>query len=584
LKLVADIYRRSYLIILVVLVGIISGLGAIILYTLINLSITFFLENLDTYSPPSAAGEIDLFDFYINVPKIPLWIIPAIGGLLSGFIVYKFAPEAEGHGTDAVIRAFHRERGIIRGRIPIVKAIATALTIGSGGSAGREGPIAQIGAGFGSIVGNFFKLTDRERRLLVIAGVGGGIGSIFRSPLGGALFAVEVLYKRDTEVDGLVYSFISSIIACIVFNYFITLIHPDFGSIFRTPPFEIKHPAEILIFGIVGVFAALIAKLYVWVFYTVHDFFKRLKINNYFKPVIGGLLTGIIAIFVPQALEMGYGYVQLAIDEKLTLNLILLILFAKILTTSFTVGSGGSGGVFAPSVVIGSMVGGAVGYLMKLLFPTLIMNPGIYVIVGMGAFIAAVAKTPIASITMVVEMSGSYMALPAIMIASAVSYLLSGDTTIYREQVDTRADSPAHRRELTRHILEGLKVKDAMTPVEKVITVSPKNTVQDVLYLIQKTGHLGYPVVENGKIIGIITLSDINSIPEEDRTKLKVEEVMSKKPIVISPDDNLEDALKLLIKNDIGRLPVVENGKLVGIITRSDIMRAHAKELARLGI
>ena len=230
------------------------------------------------------------------------------------------------------------------------------------------------------------------------------------------------------------------------------------------------------------------------------------------------------------------------------------------------------------------MVGGAVGYLMKLLFPTLIMNPGIYVIVGMGAFIAAVAKTPIASITMVVEMSGSYMALPAIMIASAVSYLLSGDTTIYREQVDTRADSPAHRRELTRHILEGLKVKDAMTPVEKVITVSPKNTVQDVLYLIQKTGHLGYPVVENGKIIGIITLSDINSIPEEDRTKLKVEEVMSKKPIVISPDDNLEDALKLLIKNDIGRLPVVENGKLVGIITRSDIMRAHAKELARLGI
>lgn len=580
----ADIYRRSYLIILVVLVGIISGLGAIILYTLINLSITFFLENLDTYSPPSAAGEIDLFDFYINVPKIPLWIIPAIGGLLSGFIVYKFAPEAEGHGTDAVIRAFHRERGIIRGRIPIVKAIATALTIGSGGSAGREGPIAQIGAGFGSIVGNFFKLTDRERRLLVIAGVGGGIGSIFRSPLGGALFAVEVLYKRDTEVDGLVYSFISSIIACIVFNYFITLIHPDFGSIFRTPPFEIKHPAEILIFGIVGVFAALIAKLYVWVFYTVHDFFKRLKINNYFKPVIGGLLTGIIAIFVPQALEMGYGYVQLAIDEKLTLNLILLILFAKILTTSFTVGSGGSGGVFAPSVVIGSMVGGAVGYLMKLLFPTLIMNPGIYVIVGMGAFIAAVAKTPIASITMVVEMSGSYMALPAIMIASAVSYLLSGDTTIYREQVDTRADSPAHRRELTRHILEGLKVKDAMTPVEKVITVSPKNTVQDVLYLIQKTGHLGYPVVENGKIIGIITLSDINSIPEEDRTKLKVEEVMSKKPIVISPDDNLEDALKLLIKNDIGRLPVVENEKLVGIITRSDIMRAHAKELARLGI
>jgi len=582
---VVGIVRRGYFILLVVLVGILSGLGAIILYTLVDLSITFFLENLDSYSPPNAAGEVNLFDFHLNVPKIPLWIIPAIGGLLSGIIVYKLAPEAESHGINAVIRAFHREKGIVRGRVSIVKAIATAFTIGSGGSAGRVGSIAQIGASFGSIVGSIFKLTDRERRLLVIAGVSGGIGSLFRSPLGGALFAVEVLYKRDTEIDGLVYAFISSIIGYIVFSCFITSIHSDFvRSIFQTPPFEIKHPAEILIFGIVGVFVALIAKLYVWVFYTVHDFFKMLKINKYFKPVIGGLLTGIIGIFVPQALEMGYGYVQLAIDEKLTLNLILMILFAKILTTSFTVGSGGSGGVFAPSVVIGSMVGGAIGYLIKLLFPTLIINPGIYVIVGMGAFIAAVAKTPIASITMVVEMSGNYMILPAIMIASAVSYLLSGETTIYREQVDTRADSPAHRRELTRDILEGLKVRDAMTPAENVITVSPKNTVQDVLYLIQKTGHLGYPVVENGKIIGIITLSDINSIPEENRTKLKVGEVMSKEPIVISPDDHLENALKLLIKYDIGRLPVVENGKLVGIITRSDIMRAHAKELARLEI
>jgi len=582
---VADAYRRGYFVVLVVLVGVISGFGSIMLYTLIDFSTTLFLENLDSYSPPSAAGECSIFQFHLNVPKIPLWIIPAIGGLLSGLIVYTLAPEAEGEGIDAVVKAYHRGRAMIRGRIPIIKIVTSAITIGSGGSAGREGPIAQIGAGFGSFIGNLFKLTDRERRLLVIAGIGGGLGSIFRSPLGGALFAVEVLYKRDTEVEGLVYAVISSIIAYIVFNYFLMSVSPNYsGTIFRTPPFEIRHPAEILIFGVVGVFAALIAKLYVWVFYTVHDFFKRLKISNYFKPVIGGLLTGIIGIFVPQALEMGYGYAQLAIDGKLALSTILMILFAKIFATSFTVGSGGSGGAFAPSVVIGGMVGGAVGYLMKLMFPTIVTNPGIYVIVGMGAFIAAVAKTPIASITMVVEMSGSYMALPAIMIASAVSYLLSGETTIYREQVDTRADSPAHRRELMRDILEGLKVRDAMTPAENVITVSPKNTLQDVLYLIRETGHLGYPVVENGKIIGMITLSDINSVPEDELVKLRVEDVMSRKIIVVSPEDNLENALKLLIRHDIGRLPVVENGKLVGIITRSDIMRAHAKELARLGI
>ncbi len=577
-------FKRFSFLILVILVGIISGLGSVLLYSLIDLSTTFFLENLDSYKPPSAAGEVDIFKFSLSIAKLPLWIIPAIGGLISGLIVYTFAPEAEGHGTDAVIRAYHKERGIIRGRVPIIKAIATALTIGSGGSAGREGPIAQIGAGFGSVLANFFNLTDKERRLLVIAGVGGGIGSIFRSPVGGALFAVEVLYRKDTEIEGLIYSFISSIIAYIVFNTFIFSFHPEFTSIFKTPEFSIPYPSEILIFGVVGIFAALIAKIYVTIFYAVHDFFKRLGIKDHVKPLIGGILTGIIAIFVPQALEMGYGYAQFAIDGRLTLNLIMLILFAKILTTSFTIGSGGSGGVFAPSIVIGSMVGGAIGYFIKILFPSLISHPGAYALVGMGAFIAAVAKTPIASIIMVLEMSGGYKMLPAIMTASSIAYILSGDTTIYREQVDTRADSPAHRRELIRDILVGLKVRDAMTPAENVISVSPKNTIQDVLYIVQKTGHLGYPVVKDGKLVGIVTLTDVNSIPEERRTKMKVEDVMSRNVITISPEDNLENALKLLIKYDIGRLPVVENEMLVGIITRSDIMKAHAKELGRLGI
>lgn len=579
------LYSKSYFLTLVILTGFISGLGAILLYTLIDLSSTFFLENIGDLALPSAYGEVKIFTFQLSAIKVPYFILPALGGLISGLIVYKFAPEAEGHGTDAVIKAFHREKGIIRPRVPLVKAIATAFTIGSGGSAGREGPVAQIGAGFGSAIAQTLRLTDRERRLLLVSGMAGGIGGIFRSPLGGALFAVEVLYRRDTETEGLVYAFISSIISYLVLTaYLLQFYHEMPGNIFRTPEVRITNMSEIAFFAVTGAVCALVAIIYVNLFYSIHDAFKKLNVRNWLKPAIGGLITGLIAIYVPQTLGMSYGYVQLAIDNRLALEVIVLLLVGKILTTSFTVGSGGSGGVFAPSIVIGSMVGAIIGHLANAIFPGHAMSPGAYVIVGMGAFISAVAKTPIASIIMVLEMSGGYELLPAIMTASAISYILSGDVSIYREQVETRADSPAHRRELIKDILEGLRVSEAMTKLGEIITVSPNNSLDDVLFLIQKTGHLGFPVTEGDRLVGIITLSDITRVPDEKRANLKVEDVMNRNVIWVTPEENLENALKILIKNDIGRLPVVEDGKLVGIITRSDIMKAHAKELARLGI
>ncbi|WP_456478900.1 chloride channel protein [Geoglobus ahangari] len=579
------LYSKSYFLMLVILTGLVSGLGAILLYTLIDLANTFFLENLGNLYLPSAYGEVKIFSFELPLPSVPYFILPAVGGLISGLIVYSFAPEAEGHGTDAVIRAFHREKGIIRPRVPIVKAIATAFTIGSGGSAGREGPVAQIGAGFGSAIAQVLNLTDRERRLLLVSGIAGGIGGIFRSPLGGALFAVEVLYRRDTETEGLIYAFISSIISYLVLTAYLFQFHHEMpGSIFRTPDVRITGFGDVILFAITGVACAVVAVVYVKTFYFVHDTFKKFRIKNWLKPTIGGLITGIIAIAAPQTLGMGYGFVQLALDNKLALEVILLIIVGKILATSFTVASGGSGGVFAPSIVIGSMVGALIGHLAGVLFPGHSVVPSAFVIVGMGAFISAVAKTPITSIIMVLEMSGGYQLLPAIMTASAISYILSGDVSIYREQVETRADSPAHRRELVKDILEGLTVRDAMTKAEEVITVSPNNSLEDVLYLIQKTGHLGFPVTEDGRLVGIITLSDITRIPDEKRSELKVEDVMNRSVISVTPDENLENALKILIKNDIGRLPVVEEGRLVGIITRSDIMKAHARELARLGI
>ncbi|MDL5502390.1 MAG: chloride channel protein, partial [Candidatus Methanoperedens sp.] len=332
-------------------------------------------------------------------------------------------------------------------------AISSITTIGTGGSAGREGPIAQIGAGFGSTLASFLKLSDRERRIMLICGTAAGVGSIFKAPLGGAIFAIEVLYKSDMETEGLVPAFISSTIAYSIFSSFF-----GWGNIFTTPSFNFTNPKELIFYGILGILCAVTAILFVIIFYGLRDkVFKPLKIKPHFKPAIGGLLVGVIAIFLPQVLGTGYGWTQIAINGniiKMSIILMMVLVLAKILATSLTVSSGGSGGVFAPSLVIGSMVGGSFGQIMALVFPTIITEPGSYALVGMGALLAGVSKVPIAAIVMISEMAGNYNLLAPMMVASTISYMLAGKWTIDEKQVENRASSPAHRREMTVDILE----------------------------------------------------------------------------------------------------------------------------------
>ncbi|HOL44795.1 MAG TPA: CBS domain-containing protein, partial [Methanothrix sp.] len=244
-----------------------------------------------------------------------------------------------------------------------------------------------------------------------------------------------------------------------------------------------------------------------------------------------------------------------------------------------------SGGVFAPSIVTGSMVGALIGYLFHQLFPEIVVQPEAFVLIGMSAFIAAVAKTPIASILMVLEMCGSYTLLPALMISSALAYCLSGEHSIYSEQVATRAESPAHRMEMSVDVLKDVRVEEAMVPADRLISVSPSQKVSDVLALIEKTGHIGFPVVENGKLIGIVTFRDVEMVPVGDRENRLVKDIMMRDLIVTYPDESLEDALIKLVQKDVGRLPVVDrkmNRMLLGLITRSDIIKAHAREVMKL--
>lgn len=554
------------------IIGIISGLGAVLLYLLIQLSTAFLLGYLGGFTLPSSGGEISFFSF--TTSSMVSWRIPLVlifGGLLSGFIVYKFAPEAEGHGTDAYISAFHYKNGEVRERVPLIKTIASSLVIGSGGSAGREGPIAQIGAGFGSWFIKRINLSTNDRRTAIICGAAGGIGAIFKAPLGGAIFAIEVLYRRDLEVKALLPSFMSSIVAYSTFGLFF-----GFNPMFVTPEFSL-HIQNLPFFIILGLMCAGFAIIFIKFFYLIKDkAFNKLKIPRMLKPAIGCGIVGMIALIVPDILGPGYGIIQLAIESRFTLLLLLVLIFTKIVATSFTIGSGGSGGVFAPSLVIGSTIGAFLALLLKLIFPLFNITVAPFAVVGMAAFITAVANVPIASIIMVSEMTDTYSLLVQAMLACTVAYIFSQKWTIYESQVLSQSYSPIHRGKYIKDILENLKAREIMNA--NFITVSPKQTIKDLFELINSSGRSGFPVVDNGQFIGIIVYRDLFKVTPEKMESTSIESCMTKDVITVFPDDAAFDVLDKIENYGYGRLPVIDPinpNKLLGIITKRDILRAR---------
>jgi CIC family chloride channel protein len=372
-----------------ILIGIVSGFGALLFNFLITRGTHFFMQDLVGLFLSPSSQEFLLLGIPLHRWMI-LWI-PALGGLISGFIVYWFAPEAEGHGTDAMIDSFHRKRGIVRKRVPFIKTIASAITIGSGGSAGKEGPIAQIGSGFASFLASILKTEDRDRRIMLLAGAAGGLGAIFKAPMGAALFATEVLYREpEFEFEAIIPSIFAAIIAYSVFT-----LYSGWGTIFQIPPLvSIITPSALLVYAVFGGICAIVGFLYVSVFYGLRDrIFKPIPLPRFLKPAIGGLLLGGLGFVFPQVLEGGYNWIQSAIDGHLALNLMLVLVFAKIVATSVTISSGGSGGVFAPSLFIGAMLGGSFATLCSKLLPNLAINPTAFVLVGMGGFFCRGSKS-----------------------------------------------------------------------------------------------------------------------------------------------------------------------------------------------
>jgi len=425
-----------------VLIGLVCGAAALAFFWSIGLLTNLLLTQITGYIPPKPAGE-GLTHFTLPTNPLLLPLVTGLGGLLSGLIVYSLAPEAEGHGTDAAIHAFHYKKGEIRSRVPVVKLIASALTIGSGGSAGREGPIAQIGAGFGSLVGRILHLDEREKRITLVAGLAAGLGAIFKAPFGGALLACEILYLSDFEVDALIPSFIASTVGYSLFAS-VTGWTPVFG---QAASYSFHDPATLPLYGVLGVLCGLVGILYVKCFYGVNRLFAGLKVPSVVKPALGGLLVGVIGIFLPQVLGTGYGWLQLALEGRIEAPplFFLLIALIKIVATSLSIGSGGSGGVFAPALVIGGFLGAFTHSVFSPLLPQLQLTAAPFIVVGMMAFFGGVGKAPVAVILMISEMTGSYYLLVPSMIATSIAYIVTGSNSIYRSQLPSRLHSPAHK-------------------------------------------------------------------------------------------------------------------------------------------
>ncbi len=554
------------------LIGVVAGVAAILFFEAIDFSTRYILTELTGYAPPHPLGEGG------GEPSRPtrVWMLPIVvglGALASGILVYALAPEAEGAGADQVIDAFHQRGGRMRLRVIPVKLIASAITIGSGGAAGREGPAAQISGGIGSVIADLLRLDAVERRRALVAGMGAGVGAIFRAPLGGAMMAAEALYRDDFEADAILLSLISSIVAFAVYGAWYDYT-PIFGG---TAGFSFTHPEELPYYLALGVACGLLGILYARGLQGAQVLFARLTGPRWVKPAIGGVLVGGIAMFAPEAIHIGYGWVQQSLtpDEVMDFSLWLIIALPllRILAGVLTVGSGAAGGIFAPGMVAGGMLGALFWRLFHDL-PGFPAEPAPLVIIGMIAVFGSIAHAPLAMMLMVGEMTGNLSLLAPAMVTVAVATLLVGKTTIYRSQVPTRADSMAHRHRFAFPLLDALPAQRA---VVRLATVRDTATVADALASLERRGSTeGVVVDERGRLVGEITSEELRAVPDAGAP---VEGFASDLPAVVLADTPLDEALDRLASHDRRWLPVLDgsDGPVLGAIDARALVRSYRR-------
>jgi CIC family chloride channel protein len=528
------------------------------------------------------------------------WVVlPSLGGLLVALIVLKYAPEAKGHGVPEAMEAYSLRGGNIRFRVPILKSIGSAISISTGGSCGREGPIAQIGAGVGSMVGTLLNLDKRAKRTLLVCGLSAGIAATFNAPLGGTLFGIEVLAGGVIGFS-ILPVILASVIATAISSY---VLGP--AASFQTPIFNPGHPLELIFYLGLGTILGVTSVVWMRGFYSIENLLEKLRTSKYLLPAIGGLLTGLIGLgtiylesifgysgefspdqpYYPAIMGVEYAFVDAVLMNKVAIGALFFFGLLKILATSFTLGSGGSGGVFAPTLFMGAGFGGAFGLVCSIIIPGGILQPMAFALVGMAALFAGTGRAPITCIVMIMEMTADYSLILPLMIAVSASYLVSSliePESIYTMKLVRRG---VHLRSGAHiDVLQTIRVGEIMTTDPTVLTT--EMTVSDVFSVIDRTQHTKFPVIDNDNIVlGILIAEDLFKKPEEEGREYCVRDLMNPDFLHLPLDSTVDSALQAMIKRDEGHAVIVDPNKprrMIGYITKADILKAHEIAAIRL--
>ncbi len=580
------------------MVGLFSGAAAI-LFNFLTMGVQYLsLVRIAGFPVPRAAGEVAA----IESPDTEFhvwWLLPimAAGGLLTGWIVSRWAPEAAGPGTDGAIDAFHNRRSLISFRVVWVKMIASAITLGTGGSAGREGPIAHIGAGIGSVLAQRFKLTAHDRRIMLAIGMGAGVGAIFRAPLAGAMFAGEILYRdADIESEVIIPGALASTVAYSVFQ--LTLppdlrFIPLFGESIQH---DVGNLAELLPYTALALAISAAAILYVKLHSNVQTFFSSTSIPVAYRPAAGAAAAALCGIGLfylfqqdPLALAVlgsGYGVLQQILENvgSLPIALLLVVALVKMLTTSLVAGSGGSGGIFGPSLVMGAAIGGSVGEMLHYWNPQLVPQPSSFALVGMAGFFSGSANAPFSTILMITELTGDYKLLVPTLWVSSLCFILCRPWSLYLKQVKSRLESPAHVGDYALDLLEGMRVRDVYRDKTYRTVFHEEATLEEIVHSIADSTQRYFPVFNHDEeLVGIFSAEDVRGFLYDDFMwqVVNARDVMAEKVITLEPDDDLNHALNLFTALNVDELPVVDpenHNRIVGVLRRKEVIAAYNKK------
>lgn len=570
----AKMTEHTFMILIALAIGALGGLGAVLVRKLIN-----GITALSFPGPGNVLGNI------INSPWYVIVLVPLAGGLLVGPIIHFLAREAKGHGVPEVMQAIILKGGAIRPRVAVIKAIASAITIGTGGSVGREGPIVQIGASLGSTLGRFFRVSPTRMKTFVGCGAAAGIAAAFNAPIAGALFAVEILLGDFTfmQFSPIV---ISSVVATVISHVF----EGDFAS-FQVPRYNLVSPYEIGLYTVLGVLCGIIAVIFIKVlYYSEYIFDNKLKIPEYLKPALGGLIIGVLALKVPHILGLGYESINEALQGRMVWYVALVLIFVKIFATSVTLGSGGSGGIFTPSLFLGAMGGFAFGWIVHFLFPGITASPGAYALVAMGGLVAGTTHAPITAIIIVFELTNDYSIILPLMTTCILSMIVS--TKLSRESIYTlklvqRNIHIKNGAEL--NIMTSIFVKDVFIPA--AVTIPQTAGFNQIVDTVLRSNEHCFPVTDSsGGLCGLIVLNDIRDhLFERDDLKdiLIADDIAVKDFPAVTIDDNCQTVLDKFRERNYEGMPVVapdNRKKLLGMIWHHSIWEAYHKEIERRDI